>query len=117
MMLTCNTIILGDPWRDATVSSTDVSVPSTASQPIGLGDGFHCSDLITSGGVADVTVATVQKAGLASMKTWLAAWKPATRGGGRVTSPRSVPQPASKISSPFVLKPINGWFKQFGTAR
>ncbi|KDR84025.1 hypothetical protein GALMADRAFT_54306 [Galerina marginata CBS 339.88] len=102
-----------DPWRDATVSATDVSVQSTSNQPIGLGDGFHCSDLGTSGNI-DPTVAAVQKAALASMKTWLATWKP-SRNGGPTKSPRSTPQPANKVSPPVTLKPINAWFKKVGS--
>ncbi|KZP20128.1 peptidase S28 [Athelia psychrophila] len=33
-----------DPWRYATVSSGDVNIISTPTQPILVGDGFHCSD-------------------------------------------------------------------------
>ncbi|PPQ79519.1 hypothetical protein CVT25_003401 [Psilocybe cyanescens] len=103
-----------DPWRDATVSATGVSVPSTSLQPIGLGDGFHCSDLGTSAGTVDPTIAAVQNAALASMKKWLAAWKPTGR-GGPVKSPRSTPQSVPRVSPPFSLKPVNAWFKKAGT--
>jgi hypothetical protein len=103
-----------DPWRDATVSSTDVFVPSTSQQPIHVGDGFHCSDLITASGIVDPTILAVQKAGLASMKTWLATWKPKST-GGPTTSPRSVPQPAQEASPSVILKPVNAWFKMFGS--
>jgi|SRR5882762_8809321 len=66
--------LLGDPWRDATVSADNITVPSTASQPIFEGDGYHCSDLITVSGEVDPTIARVQAAGLASMKAWLLEW-------------------------------------------
>ena len=47
-------------------------------QPHLLSDGFHCSDLITSGGTADATVLAVQNAGLKSIAGWLAEWTPAS---------------------------------------
>ncbi|KAF8914245.1 serine carboxypeptidase S28-domain-containing protein [Gymnopilus junonius] len=102
-----------DPWRYATVSSNDVKVPSTAEQPIHVGDGFHCSDLSAASGAIDPTIAAVQQAALASMKTWLKAWKPKST-GGHTTSPRSLPQPFQSGPSSAV-KPINAWFKAFGT--
>ena len=45
-------------------------------QPVALSDGFHCSDLGTSAGKIDPTTAAVQAKALASMKSWLATWKP-----------------------------------------
>ncbi|TFY82708.1 hypothetical protein EWM64_g1304 [Hericium alpestre] len=68
-----------DPWRDATVSADNHTVPSTSNQPISESDGFHCSDLLTRAGTVDSTVAKVQAAGLAAMKEWLAEWKPSHR--------------------------------------
>ncbi|KAI0701175.1 peptidase S28 [Cytidiella melzeri] len=65
-----------DPWREATVSASGSPTSSTASQPIGISDGFHCSDLISANAVVDPTVLTVQQQGLANMKTWLADFKP-----------------------------------------
>ncbi|KAJ7771109.1 peptidase S28 [Mycena maculata] len=65
-----------DPWRYATVSAPGVLLKSTTSQPIGVGEGFHCADLLTAEGVANPTVLAVQKHGLASIKSWVAAWKP-----------------------------------------
>ncbi|KAI0047352.1 peptidase S28 [Auriscalpium vulgare] len=65
-----------DPWRYATVSSGFVTVQSTAQQPIAVGDGFHCSDLITGNGAVDKTVLAVQNQGLAAIKGWLAEFKP-----------------------------------------
>ncbi|KAI0065544.1 peptidase S28 [Artomyces pyxidatus] len=67
-----------DPWLWSTVSSPLVSVASTAQQPIAVGNGYHCSDLLMYSGVADPTVAAVQKAGLGYIKGWLAEWKPAS---------------------------------------
>ncbi|EGN95063.1 hypothetical protein SERLA73DRAFT_187354 [Serpula lacrymans var. lacrymans S7.3] len=69
---------LRDPWREATVSADGLNKPSTDTQPIYEGDGFHCSDLITENGVVDDTIAKVQTAGLSYMKTWLSQWKAPT---------------------------------------
>ncbi|KAH8094923.1 serine carboxypeptidase S28-domain-containing protein [Cristinia sonorae] len=60
-----------DPWREATVSADGVNVRSTPQQPIGLSDGFHCSDLSTTNGNVDSTVKAVQVQALASIKSWL----------------------------------------------
>lgn len=67
---------VGDPWRESTVSADGVDVPSTEEQPIAVGDGFHCSDLISDNGAVDPTVLAVQTKGLAFMATWLAEWTP-----------------------------------------
>ncbi|KIM46447.1 hypothetical protein M413DRAFT_314906 [Hebeloma cylindrosporum] len=101
-----------DPWKDATVSATGVNVPSTPEQPIGLSDGFHCSDLGVSSSI-DPTVAAVQQKALASMKTWLATWKPRAH-GGPIKTPRSSPQPARHVPPPVAQKPVNAWFKKVG---
>lgn len=105
--------MIGDPWRDATVSADNLNVPSTAQQPIGLGDGFHCSDLGTSAGVADATILAVQKQALASIKGWLAVWKPSSN-GKPTTRPKSVSAPAQKQPAPVNEKPLNAWFRNFG---
>ncbi|KAH8118755.1 peptidase S28 [Phellopilus nigrolimitatus] len=65
-----------DPWRDATVSSDFHTRQSTSSQPIAVGDGFHCSDLSTAAGKVDTTILAVQEKALALMKTWLSTWSP-----------------------------------------
>ncbi|KAI6044408.1 hypothetical protein EDC04DRAFT_2642407 [Pisolithus marmoratus] len=65
-----------DPWREATVSSDFIYKASTDTQPIYVGDGFHCSDMITESGVVDASIAKVQSAALWYMKTWLAGWTP-----------------------------------------
>ncbi|KAF8969331.1 serine carboxypeptidase S28-domain-containing protein [Flammula alnicola] len=101
-----------DPWRDATVSADGLNVQSTASQPIAVGDGFHCSDLGASAAI-DPTIAAVQTKALASMKTWLAAWKPKSN-GFPVKTPRSTPAPSTKVSPPVSPKPVNAWFKKVG---
>lgn len=110
------TVTSGDPWKDATVSAEGRDVQSTPLQPVGLSDGFHCSDLSAASGTIDVTVAAVQAGALASMKTWLATWKP---------SEVSQARPASKASAAGVTqrqagrvaneKPVNVWFRGAGT--
>ncbi|EPQ59204.1 peptidase S28 [Gloeophyllum trabeum ATCC 11539] len=64
-----------DPWREATVSADGVYVPSTPTQPIAVGDGYHCSDLIVANAEVDATVMNVQNEALGYMKTWLSQWK------------------------------------------
>ncbi|KAF9450668.1 hypothetical protein P691DRAFT_809949 [Macrolepiota fuliginosa MF-IS2] len=100
-----------DPWRDATISAESRNVASTPQQPIGLGDGFHCSDLSTASGLVDPTILTVQKAALASIKTWLANWKPsATSDGGRIPAPGSGSGTIPKgRTSTAPTKPISVW--------
>ena len=66
--------MLGDPWREATMSAAPVTVKSSADQPIMLGDGFHCSDLKAANGQVDPTVRAVQESALAYMNAWLAEW-------------------------------------------
>ncbi|EKM56364.1 uncharacterized protein PHACADRAFT_253438 [Phanerochaete carnosa HHB-10118-sp] len=68
-----------DPWREATVSADGATSVSTAEQPIAVGDGFHCSDLISDNGAVDPTVLAVQQRGLASIKAWLEGFKPTKR--------------------------------------
>ncbi|KAJ7603739.1 serine carboxypeptidase S28-domain-containing protein [Roridomyces roridus] len=64
-----------DPWRYSTVSAPGVILQSTPSQPIAVGEGYHCADLLTAEGTANPSVLAVQQLGLASMKSWIAAWK------------------------------------------
>ncbi|KAI0938023.1 hypothetical protein AcV7_003333 [Taiwanofungus camphoratus] len=68
-----------DPWREATVSADGTHFPSTSWQPIAVGDGFHCSDLLTDNADVDETVLAVQQQGLAAMKEWLAEWQPSAQ--------------------------------------
>ncbi|KAF7775751.1 hypothetical protein Agabi119p4_4144 [Agaricus bisporus var. burnettii] len=107
-----------DPWREATMSAEGLDVKSTPEQPIGLGDGFHCSDLSTASGLADPTILAVQQAALASMKRWLADWKPsAAHDGARVPAPASGsgPKPEGR-TKPAPRKPLSAWSKGAGVA-
>jgi len=102
-----------DPWRDATVSADGLYVQSTPEQPIWVSDGFHCSDLGTSSGLADTTVGAVQSAALAAMKNWLKDWKPTGNSPTKsdpVVTEQAVPQLQSHSS-----KPVNVFFKGSGT--
>ncbi|KAK7062128.1 peptidase S28 [Favolaschia claudopus] len=90
-----------DPWRYATVSAPGVILKSTPSQPIAVSEGFHCGDLLTREGVANPTVLAVQKQALASIKTWIAAWKPT-----KVRSVRDLRSRERKLK-----KPVDGWFR------
>lgn len=74
-----STLTIGDPWREATVSADGTHFPSTSWQPIAVGDGFHCSDLLTDNADVDETVLAVQQQGLAAMKEWLAEWQPSAQ--------------------------------------
>ncbi|KAJ7625515.1 serine carboxypeptidase S28-domain-containing protein [Roridomyces roridus] len=68
-----------DPWRYSTVSAPGVILKSTPSQPIAVGEGYHCADLSTAEGTANPSVLAVQQQGLASMKSWITAWNVAKR--------------------------------------
>ncbi|KAJ8495908.1 hypothetical protein ONZ45_g12655 [Pleurotus djamor] len=104
---------LRDPWREATISAQGLNVQSTDLQPIALGDGFHCSDLSARSAV-DATIAAVQQHALASMKTWLATWKPSSV----KPKPTSHGHPSIDNRRPSQhatgFKPLNGWFKSTG---
>ncbi|KAG6839817.1 hypothetical protein C0991_011337 [Blastosporella zonata] len=99
-----------DPWKDATVSAAGITVTSTASQPIEVGDGFHCSDLITSRGTVDPTIRAVQVKALSFMQTWLATWKPQTGSNG-TSAKKSVPIAPSKGAKQHAVKPISAFNK------
>lgn len=102
-----------DPWRDATVSADGLFIPSTPQQPIKVGDGFHCTDMGTSSGLADPTVGAVQTAALAAMKGWLAQWKPSGISPTKNVTGGSEPDVGQEnIQSP---KPVNAFFKSSGT--
>ncbi|KAL6309641.1 peptidase S28 [Sparassis latifolia] len=68
-----------DPWREATVSADGTNFKSTQSQRIAVGDGFHCSDLLTASGQVDATIAAVQEQVLAAMAEWLVGYEPSAR--------------------------------------
>ena len=74
----------GDPWREATTSADGHVLKSTSSIPVAEGDGFHCSDLITSNGAVDSTVLAVQKQGLATIGNWLKGSVPSKREAVRI---------------------------------
>lgn len=63
-----------DPWRESTVSSDFIYRASTPSTPIMIGDGFHCSDLITKSGTVDATILKVQNTAVAYFTKWHAQW-------------------------------------------
>ena len=77
--------LIGDPWREATVSAESSPYTASAARPVGFSDGFHCSDLSTANANVDPTVAAVQKQALAAIKTWLAEFKPASKAHGKTT--------------------------------
>jgi len=105
-----------DPWKDATVSATDIYVESTPQQPIAVGDAFHVSDFKTASGVADPTVRAVQLQALGYMKTWLATWKPNPQ-RHTVTTAQASKAPARKqIAHNADVKPVNAWVKGAGTS-
>jgi len=119
----CTTILLsqilisitaGDPWRDATMSAEWHFVPSSPWQPIGLSDGFHCSDLGTSSGLIDPTIAFVQDAALASMKHWLSTWRPSGQPHYRNETGSSEGGVIQHIFHQDDTKPINAFFKSSG---
>lgn len=85
-----------DPWREATVSADGIFYPNTTAHPVGLSNGFHCSDLSLRSAQADATVAAVQQQGLAAFKRWLAAF------------PRKVTKRAPRVPGRFV-KPLSAW--------
>jgi hypothetical protein len=107
----------GDPWRDATISAEGLNVPSTADQPIGLGDGFHCSDLSTANGLADPIILGVQKRALASISKWVSEWKPTnvSVNGGQVPASNDGPTSTGGTKRAF-RKQINAWFRGAGVA-
>ena len=61
------------------MSADGSTAVSTAAQPIGVSDGFHCSDLDTYNGEIDATVRAVQLQALAAIKTWVAEFEPSKR--------------------------------------
>ncbi|KAG6918838.1 hypothetical protein DXG01_011243 [Tephrocybe rancida] len=104
--------LTGDPWKDATVSAAGVDVQGTSSQPIEVGDGFHCSDLLTSSGTVDATIRAVQVKALQHMQTWLATWKPQSKSSG-TSAPKSVPVIASQTTKQRLpAKPISAFNRE-----
>ncbi|TRM65202.1 peptidase S28 [Schizophyllum amplum] len=63
-----------DTWREASMSAQQTDIPvSTVSQPIFLGNGFHCSEVIARASV-DPTVAQIQQQILEIVGGWLGDW-------------------------------------------
>lgn len=83
------------------MSADGVSYPNTTAHPVGLSNGFHCSDLLLRAAQADATVAAVQTQALASMKSWLAAFP-------KKLGRREVPGR--------LVKPVSAWVKGAGQA-
>ena len=98
---------IGDPWRDATVSSDFHTRIRTSSQPIAVSDGFHCSDLSTAASVVDPTILTVQQEALSKIKEWLSAWTPPS-------AYREVKrdEPVSSQSGAGIVKPLNSMLRK-----
>ena len=67
---------IGDPWRDATVSSDMKDVDDSSLQVVAISDGFHCSDLLTSAGQMDTSVRAVQEQALEMIGSWLGDLEP-----------------------------------------
>ena len=51
---------------------------STASQPIAVSDGFHCSDLLVREGAASAKIQSVQDQAVQYMAQWIAEWTPSS---------------------------------------
>jgi hypothetical protein len=86
------------------ISADGINVPSTPQQPIAMGNGFHCSDMLIQSGLVDPAIAAVQSAALAAMKNWLAEWQPNGSPLKNVTA-ESVPNVPQ--ANPQVPRPIN----------
>ena len=97
---------IGDPWRDATVSSDFHTRQSTDSQPIAISDGFHGSDLISAAGV-DPTILAVQQEALSKIKEWLSAWTPSS-----ACEEVKRDEPISTQSQSRIVKPLNSWSRR-----
>ena len=98
---------IGDPWRDATVSSDFHTRQSTDLQPIALSDGFHCSDLISASGV-DPTILAIQQEALSKIKEWLSAWTPPSAS----EEGKHEPVPTQSQSGSRIVKPLNSWLRK-----
>lgn len=95
-----------------TLSADGLNVQSTPTQPIVVGDGFHCSDLGTSSAKVDPTIAHVQAESLKYMKTWLAAWKPSNSSSSSRRAARDLTPGIQLIGG---SKPTSAWSRGSGT--
>ena len=94
-----------------TLSADGLNVQSTSTQPIVVGDGYHCSDLGTKAGKVDSTVANVQTQSLKYMKTWLAAWTPSYNSSSRRRATRNLTPEIQLIGGD---KPTSAWSRGSG---
>ena len=67
--------IIGDPWVEVTHSAAAARIASTATQPIFLTDGFHCSDLIVDNAI-DQSINQVFQSAITTFPQWVAEFKP-----------------------------------------
>lgn len=65
--------------------------------------------------MVDPTILAVQQAALASMKVWIADWKPSVASGGGARIHVGVSLSEGR-STPAPSKPISAWSKGAGTA-
>ncbi|KAF5358904.1 hypothetical protein D9758_004828 [Tetrapyrgos nigripes] len=91
-----------DPWREATLSADGVNVASTSSQPIAVGDGFHCSDLSIANGKVDPTIKAVQNQWFSTIPGWLKEWTP-----GKVKMTKRGVVEERKVEQPVVKRAVN----------
>ena len=75
-MLSADFWLTGDPWREATVAANTSPNAGSDSQPHLIGEGFHCSDMLTAEGNVNPSVKAVQQEALQYIAQWLEDWKP-----------------------------------------
>ena len=95
-----------------TLSADGIYVQSTPTQPIIVGDGYHCSDLGTKAAEVDPTIAHVQAQSLKYMKTWLAAWEPSSNSSYSWRVARDLSPGTQLIGG---NKPTSAWSRSSGT--
>ncbi|RXW21483.1 hypothetical protein EST38_g4379 [Candolleomyces aberdarensis] len=67
-----------DPWVEVTHSAAAARIASTATQPIFLTDGFHCSDMLISNAV-DQSINQVFQSAITTFPQWVAEFKPSDK--------------------------------------
>jgi hypothetical protein len=70
--------MIGDPWVEVTHSAAAARIASTATQPIFLTDGFHCSDLLADNAV-DQSINQVFQSAITTFPQWVAEFKPSDK--------------------------------------
>ncbi|KAH7106126.1 peptidase S28, partial [Auriculariales sp. MPI-PUGE-AT-0066] len=64
-----------DPWREVTMSSDFVTIPSTETQPISVSSGgYHCTDLLIGYAAIDASIKAIQNLGASYLGRWIAQW-------------------------------------------